>query len=115
MGCCSPWPCIVAVAGITAAYSSTSASGSKAVEPTLFAKGWYYDSSIAAFMGGPGRAGVPGRRPVDARVVDGAVNGVGTLLDASAPGSCARLQTGYVRTYAAGLGVGAVLLLGGSS
>jgi NADH-quinone oxidoreductase subunit L len=43
-------------------------------------------------------------------VVDGAVNGVGTLVgEASSRGRL--LQTGYVRTYALGLTVGAVVVV----
>ena len=44
------------------------------------------------------------------RVVDGAVNGVGKLVRGSA-GEVRKTQSGYVRQYAAALGVGVVLLL----
>ena len=46
----------------------------------------------------------------DANVVDGAVNGVGVWCAARRDGS-ARVQSGYVRNYAAAIGVGVVLLL----
>jgi NADH-quinone oxidoreductase subunit L len=47
---------------------------------------------------------------VDNRVVDGAVNGVGRLVQRIA--EAVRLtQSGAVRTYAAGVGVGVVALL----
>ncbi len=102
---------IVAAAGITAAYFVYQRKKVKAVEPTLFAKGWFYDSSIAAFMGGPGRAGFQATADADGQVIDGAVNGVGKLLTLGS-GQLRKTQTGFVRSYAAGLGVGVVLLLG---
>jgi NADH-quinone oxidoreductase subunit L len=80
-------------------------------EPDLLARGWRYDESIAAFMGGPGRAGFDALTDIDTEVVDGAVNGVGAL--ARLTGSKLRLvQTGYVRNYALGVAVGAVVLVG---
>ena len=76
--------------------------------PTFLLNGWYYDWAVSAFMGGPGRIAV--RRPglVRPHVIDGAVNGVGALARDSPAASCAALQTGYVRTYALGITIGAV-------
>ena len=48
---------------------------------------------------------------VDAGVIDGSVNGVGTGVQ-SLSSSLRRLQTGSIRTYAASLFLGAVLVLG---
>ena len=50
----------------------------------------------------------PSQRP--GRVVDGAVNGVGSLVRHLA-GVLRRFQNGLVRTYAAGAAIGAVALL----
>jgi NADH-quinone oxidoreductase subunit L len=50
-------------------------------------------------------------RGFDVRVVDGAVNGAGTIVAASAA-ALRRLQTGSVRAYAGSLFVGVVLVLG---
>jgi NADH-quinone oxidoreductase subunit L len=50
-------------------------------------------------------------RGFDVRVVDGAVNGTGTIVAASAA-VMRRLQTGSVRAYAGSLMVGVVLVLG---
>jgi NADH-quinone oxidoreductase subunit L len=47
---------------------------------------------------------------VEARVIDGAVNGVGRLTRA-AGGSLRKVQTGYVRQYALGIVFGTVVLL----
>ncbi|MDP9005748.1 MAG: hypothetical protein M3N15_02375, partial [Actinomycetota bacterium] len=50
-------------------------------------------------------------RVLDGRGIDGAVNGVATVVRAT--GSRLRVvQTGYVRNYALGLAAGAVALLG---
>jgi NADH-quinone oxidoreductase subunit L len=66
-----------------------------------------YDRAIVG-AGGAGRwlADV-----VESRVIDGAVNGLAAVV-AAAGGAARRLQTGYVRTYAAGVLAGAVLLIG---
>src|SRR5262249_24218023 len=48
---------------------------------------------------------------VDARVIDGAVNGAGDIVGGSSE-LLRRLQSGSVRTYAASLFVGVVLILG---
>ena len=46
----------------------------------------------------------------DARIIDGAVNGVGWLVRETGSG-LRRLQTGFVRNYALGVVVGTVALL----
>ena len=79
------------------------------IEQPILAKGWYYDSSITAFMGGPGRKAFDAVAWFDRTVVDGAVNGVGTLVREGA-GRGRVVQSGYVRTYALGLAVGAVVI-----
>ena len=63
------------------------------IELPAMLKGWYYDSSISAFMG------------------DGAVNGVGTLV-AEGSTRARLLQTGYVRNHALGLTIGVVVVVG---
>jgi len=81
-----------------------------AVEPALLANGWQYDSSIARFMGGPGRRAFEGVAWADRTIVDGAVNGVGQVVGAT--GQIARrAQTGAVRAYAAAIGLAVVGLL----
>jgi len=47
----------------------------------------------------------------DVRVIDGAVNGTGAVVDGSAA-VLRRLQTGSVRAYAGSLFVGVVMILG---
>jgi NADH-quinone oxidoreductase subunit L len=80
------------------------------VEPTIFAEGYRYDRGISAFMGGPGRAGFEATSTFDRTVVDGAVNGVASLVRRSG-GGLRGLQSGFVRNYALGIAGGAVLLL----
>ena len=99
------------IVAILAAFAVYQLKRAKAVEPAILANGWFYDATVAKFMGGPGRAAFQGVADVDAKGVPGAVNGVASLVGASAR-VLRRAQNGYVRTYAAGVGVGAVLLLG---
>jgi NADH-quinone oxidoreductase subunit L len=82
----------------------------KPVEPRILAEGWYYDRAVTDFMGGPGREAFEGTAWFDARVVDGAVNGTGRSVRALA-GVGRKVQSGYVRAYAAVIGIGVVLLL----
>jgi NADH-quinone oxidoreductase subunit L len=80
------------------------------VEPEILAEGWYFDSSISAFMGGPGQQGFEAVADFDATVIDGAVNGVAGAVRGGGKG-LRLFQTGYVRSYALGVGVGVVALL----
>ena len=68
---------LVAVGGIALAGAIYLKHRIKPVEPVLLEQGWYIDSSITAFVGGPGTAGFEGVATVDRVAVDGAVNGVG--------------------------------------
>ncbi len=62
-------------------------------------------------MGKRGRGGFEAGADGDSKVVDGAVNGVATLVRETA-GQVRKGQTGYVRQYAGVIGIGVVLLLG---
>ena len=81
------------------------------VEPEVLAHAWYYDEAISAFVGGPGEEIFEGVATFDRVAVDGAVNGVGTLVQEGAS-RLRRVQTGYVRNYALGMAVGAFILIG---
>jgi NADH-quinone oxidoreductase subunit L len=81
------------------------------VEPELFAHAYYYDETVSAFVGGPGEESFDKTAEFDHDVVDGAVTGVGGLIQMGA--SKLRLaQTGYVRNYALGIAIGAFILIG---
>ncbi|MGE3621984.1 MAG: NADH-quinone oxidoreductase subunit L, partial [Acidimicrobiia bacterium] len=81
------------------------------VEPEVLANAWYYDSSIAAFMGGPGRQAFELAADFDRTVIDGTVNGVAAGVRSGGRG-LRRLQPGLLRVYALGIGVGAVVVVG---
>jgi len=81
------------------------------VEPEILANGWYIDSSISAFVGGPGTIAFDGVASFDRVVIDGAVNGVGAGTR-SLGQSARHLQSGYVRRYASMVGIGSVVLVG---
>ena len=100
-----------AVAGIVAGWAVYQNKKAKPIEPELFARGWHYDEAISWFMGNPGRKGFDAVAAFDSKVVDGAVNGVATVVRESA-GQVRKGQTGYVRQYAGVIGIGVVLLLG---
>ncbi len=78
--------------------------------PRVLLRGWYYDSGISAFMGGPGRRAFDAVTWFDRTVVDGAVNGVATLVRGGG-GGLRRTQTGFVRAYAGFLTAGAILVV----
>jgi NADH-quinone oxidoreductase subunit L len=101
---------VAGLAGIAGAAAVYLQRRVKAVEPEILANGWYYDSAITAFVGGPGRAAFQATADFDKQVVDGAVNGVGALVRGGG-GGLRVLQSGYLRGYALGLGVGVVVLL----
>ncbi len=81
------------------------------IEKPVLANAWFYDLGISNFMGGPGRKLFDLITWFDANIVDGAVNGVGALVR-GVGGSARRTQTGLVRTYAVGVAIGAVALIG---
>ena len=80
------------------------------VEPDVLLQAWHYDQAISALVGGPGRAGAEAAATADRRGIDGAVNGVATLVRNG--GDRMRVvQTGLVRSYALSIAAGAVGLL----
>ena len=102
---------LVCVLGIAFGWRTWSADADNpSLEPDVLRQGWYYDRSVAAFMDGPGRQVAEGALTLDTKVVDGAVNGVGTLVR-QASGQLRKVQTGYVRNYALGLAGGTVAVL----
>jgi NADH-quinone oxidoreductase subunit L len=90
-------------------YSRKKAESKDKIELKVLAQGWYYDSSIAAFMGGPGRKAFDAVAWFDKNIIDGAVNGVASVVRVSSDRSRV-VQTGYVRNYALGLTFGALVI-----
>ena len=84
----------------------------EAVEPQVLRRGWYVDTLYSAIVETPGRLlSAWSAYVLDMKVIDGAVNGVASLVRAG--GSRLRaVQSGYVRNYALAVASGAVLVLG---
>ncbi|MGA1361734.1 MAG: NADH-quinone oxidoreductase subunit L [Ilumatobacteraceae bacterium] len=101
---------VIATAGIALSVSVYAKGRFAPVEPQLLADGWRYDAAVSSVVAGPGRGLFQGIADTDARVVDGAVNGTGTLVRSLA-GVLRRGQNGFVRSYAALVTVGVVALL----
>jgi NADH-quinone oxidoreductase subunit L len=104
---------VAAAAGIGLAYATwyrKRPEENENLEPVILKKAWRYDEAVAAIVGGPGRAAAAGAALFDKRIVDGAVNGVATLVRQGGD-QLRKVQTGYVRNYALGLAGGVVLLL----
>ncbi len=99
-----------AVLGIVIAWLVYQRHRIRAQEPTVLANAWYYDKTITDFAGGPGRKAFEDVAWFDANVVDGAVNGAATTVRQTA-GELRKGQSGFVRGYAAIIGLGAVGLL----
>ena len=79
-------------------------------EQPLLADAWTVDKKVSDFMGGPGIKGFKAVSSFDSRVIDGAVNGVARLIKWKSK-SVQKIQNGFIRTYAALIGVGVVALL----
>jgi NADH-quinone oxidoreductase subunit L len=101
---------VVALAGIAAAVSVYGKKKVKAVEPEILANGWFYDRLVSNFMGGPGRRAFDAVAWTDANVIDGAVRGTGVAVR-STSGVVRRVQSGFVRAYAAIIAIAVILML----
>jgi NADH-quinone oxidoreductase subunit L len=67
---------------------------------------YYYDEGVSRLVGGPGRDAASWLdRVVDSKIIDGAVNGVGSLFGLLSRG-VQQLQDGQVRRYALAISVG---------
>ena len=76
----------------------------------VFGHAYYYDEGISRAVDGPLRAGAGWlARVFDAKIIDGAVNGVGWVVRETSLGF-RKLQTGLVRNYALGIVLGTVAL-----
>ncbi len=100
----------VALIGIAASFLVYAKHRVKPIEPEVLAEGWYVDSTVSKFMGGPGRGAFEAVAWYDANIIDGAVNGIGRLVRGTGQ-RIRTVQSGNVRNYAAAIGVGVVLLL----
>tara|TARA_B100000929_G_scaffold42343_3_gene30188 strand:- start:54 stop:1973 length:1920 start_codon:yes stop_codon:yes gene_type:complete len=79
-------------------------------EKPILNNAWNLDSTVSKFMGGPGSKVFTAVAKFDKEVIDGAVDGTGQIVKKTAS-ILRRSQNGLVRTYALGIGIGAVGLL----
>ena len=79
-------------------------------EKPILNNAWNLDSTVSKFMGGPGSKAFIAVAKFDKEVIDGAVDGTGQIVKKIAA-ILRRSQNGLVRTYALGIGIGAVGLL----
>ena len=104
---------VAALAGLGLAYAIWLRRRVKesAMEPQILRRAWYVDELYQKIIEAPGRALANfSAFVVDAKIIDGTVNGVGALVRAG--GSRLRtVQSGFVRSYALAVAVGAVAIL----
>jgi NADH-quinone oxidoreductase subunit L len=104
---------VAALAGLGIAYAIWLRRRVKesAVEPEVLRRAWYVDELYQKIIEAPGRALANfSAFVVDAKIIDGTVNGVGALVRAG--GSRLRtVQSGFVRSYALAVTIGAVAIL----
>jgi NADH-quinone oxidoreductase subunit L len=101
---------VVALSGIALAVGVYGKKKLPAIEPQILANAWNYDKGVSAFMGGPGRQSFEGVAWADAHVIDGAVRGTGSFVRQSS-GLVRKIQSGYVRVYAAAIVIGVLAML----
>ncbi len=99
---------VVAIAAAFAVYLRGKADP-KAIENPALGAAVHYDHALARFMGGPGRASFDVAAWFDKTFVDGAVNGVATMVNGVGT-SLRRTQTGFARQYALGITLGVAVV-----
>ena len=101
----------VALAGLGLGLTTWRTAAHPKLEPNFLRKAWYFDDIVSATVSGPLTAMANALAFVmDTKVVDGVVNGVATSLGLSGR-VLRKLQNGYIRSYALGIGVGLVVVL----
>ena len=107
----------IAIAVATSTYRRGLTNGEDPVIARLggvgrfFERGWLLDPAVSWFVDRPGRAAAEVlAQPVDQGLIDGAVNGVATVV-AGVGARVRRIQTGFVRNYALTLFSGATVIL----
>jgi NADH-quinone oxidoreductase subunit L len=103
---------VVALIGLGLAFPLWSSRPERPeLEPEVLQRSYFLDDVYDALIGRPGQAlAAFSATVVDTQVIDGAVNGVGRLARQVGTG-LRRVQTGFVRQYALGIVLGAVVLL----
>src|SRR5580704_16240213 len=103
---------VVALAGLGIGYRVWSQrTDDPALEPVVLQKSYFIDDIYDTAIGRPSEAFARFTATViEAKVIDGAVNGVARLSRGAGDG-LRKIQTGFVRQYALGIVIGAVALL----
>jgi NADH-quinone oxidoreductase subunit L len=81
-----------------------------ALEPSVLENAMYVDDAYAWVVSNPGEEAFQVAADFDQRGIDGAVDGVGKVVLAVG-GITRRLQTGYIRNYAAAIATGAIAVV----
>jgi NADH-quinone oxidoreductase subunit L len=102
---------LIAIAGLAVAWQLwRSKAEQPSLEPEVLRRAWYIDDVYDFLIGRPSIAFAKAAAVFDRRVIDGAVVGTASAVRRAANG-LRKVQTGFVRQYALGIAVGAVLLL----
>ncbi len=97
--------------GLLAGLRAWRTSSNPALEPAVLSHGWYLDEGLAATVSGPMTMAADGlAHGVDEGMFAGAGTGVARLI-AGTGRQLRRVQTGYVRNYALGIGLGVAVIL----
>ncbi len=103
---------VIAVIGVTVGLALwLSRAERPPLEAAFLERSWYINEFYDAVIGRPGeRLAAFAATVVDTKIIDGAVNGVATVVRRSGA-VIRRTQTGYVRNYVLGIVLGTVLVL----
>jgi NADH-quinone oxidoreductase subunit L len=101
---------VAALIGIGIGYAVYLRHRVRAFEPSVLQHAWYVDAAYAKVVGEGGRDVATVSAEFDAKVIDGAVNGVAAAVRAGG-GRLRTIQTGFVRNYALAVAIGAVGIL----
>jgi NADH:ubiquinone oxidoreductase subunit 5 (subunit L)/multisubunit Na+/H+ antiporter MnhA subunit len=102
---------VIALAGIAVAWTLYKGGRSRPeLEPAFLANVWYWDDFYDATIGRPGTKLANAAAEADTKVLDRAVNGIGSLAVAKAR-ALRTLSTGQVRQYALAIIAGVAALL----
>ncbi|MGQ0744509.1 MAG: NADH-quinone oxidoreductase subunit L [Acidimicrobiales bacterium] len=102
-----------ALGGIAVAWSQFGPRAGRVhgLTPEVLARAWYIDDLYRALVERPGRALSDfSAKVVDQRLIDGAVNGVASVVAVGSAG-LRRVQSGFVRSYALAIAAGTVATL----
>jgi NADH-quinone oxidoreductase subunit L len=101
----------VALTGLVFGLRTWETAEHPALEPNFLRRAWYFDTMVSDAVSGPlTRAATVLAVVMDHEVIDGTVNAIGGLLVASGR-LLRKIQTGYLRGYVLGIGVGVIIIL----